>query len=124
MELKDKQKIVKTIGEADEAILKLESTIKSFESEGKSPPKSDLQLLKSIYRSIELLKIKPFAGDNVSSALWPKEFENLPNLFRMELSQFWRMLYYVIGDETRVISVIFEISNHERYNKIFGYRKK
>ena len=124
MELRDKEKIVKTIGAADLAILKLENNINTFESEGKSPPKSDVQLLNSIHRSIEMLKTNPFAGDNVQRDLWPKEFESLPNLFRMELSQFWRMLYYVIGDEVKVISIVFEISDHEKYNKIFGYRKK
>ncbi len=124
MELKDKEKIVKTIGAADLAILKLENSIGAFESEGKSPPKSDVQLLNSIHRSIDILKTNPFAGDNVQRNLWPKEFDSLPNLFRMELSQFWRMLYYVIGDEVKIISIIFEIGDHEKYNKIFGYRKK
>jgi Txe/YoeB family toxin of Txe-Axe toxin-antitoxin module len=124
MELRDKEKIVKTIGAADLAILKLENNINAFESEGKSPPKSDVRLLNSIHRSIEMLKTNPFAGDNVQRDLWPKEFESLPNLFRMELSQFWRMLYYVIGDEVKVISIVFEVSDHKKYNKIFGYRKK
>ena len=56
--------------------------------------------------------------------LWPKEFSNLPNLFRMELSQFWRLLYYVTGDDVTVISVVFEICDHDYYNKIFGYKRK
>lgn len=42
----------------------------------------------------------------------------------MELSQFWRLLYYVTGDEVRVISVVFEIIDHNKYDKLFGYRKK
>ncbi len=42
----------------------------------------------------------------------------------MELSQFWRLLYYIAGDEVKVVSVVFEICDHEHYDKIFGYRKK
>lgn len=124
MDLKDKQKIVKVIGAAETALAKLEESIHAVEAQGKTPPKADTQLLKSIQRALDLLKTKPFAGDSVSENLWPKEFGNLPNLFRMELSQFWRLLYYVAGDEIKVISVVFEICDHQHYDKIFGYKKK
>ncbi len=124
MDLKDKQKIVQTIGSADQAIVKLEENIQAAEAQGKTPAKADTQLLKSIHRIIELLKTQPFIGEPVPHDLWPKEFSTFPNLFRMELSQFWRLLYYVTGDEVRVISVIFEIGPHSQYDKIFGYRKK
>lgn len=124
MDLRDKQKIVQVIDVAELAITKLEQNVAAFKVEGKTPPKSDLQLLRSIERSLNLLKINPFAGDSIPFKLWPKEFENLPNLFRMELSQFWRLLYYITGDEVKVISVVFEICDHEDYNKIFRYKGK
>ncbi len=124
MDLKDKEKRVQIIGAADKAITQLEENIQAFEVQGKSPNKADVQLLKSIHRTLNLLKASPFVGDPVSHRLWPKEFESLPNLFRMELSQFWRLLYYVIGDEMRIISVVFEVCDHAHYDKIFGYRKK
>lgn len=124
MDLKDKQKIVQVIGAADEALTKLEESIHVVEAQGKTPPKADTQLLKSIHRVLDLLKSKPFIGEPVPHDLWPREYDNLPNLFRMELSQFWRLLYYVTGDEIRVISVVFEIGTHAHYDKIFGYRKK
>lgn len=124
MDLKDKQKIVKVIGAAENALAKLEEKTHAFEAQGKTPPKEDAQLLKSIYRALDLLKSNPFAGDNVPHNLWPKEFSDFPNLFRMELSQFWRILYYVVGDEVKVVSVVFEITDHEHYDRIFGYRKK
>lgn len=124
MELKDKQKIVKVIGAAETALAKLEEGVHAIEAQGKTPAKSDAQLLKSIARALDSLKLDPFAGDVIAHKLWPTELENLPNLFRMELSRFWRLLYYVTGDEVRVISVVFEICDHEHYDKIFGYRKK
>lgn len=124
MELKDKEKIVKVIGAADAALTKLEESVRSFEVQGKTPPKADKQLLESIKRVLDLLKTNPFAGDPVPHNLWPEEYSELPNLFRMELAQFWRLLYYVIGDEVKIISVVFEIADHEYYNKIFGYKKK
>ncbi len=124
MDLKDKQKIVKIIGSAEDALTHLETTIKSLRAQGKSPAKLDAQLLKSIHRALDLLKTKPFVGENIPQKYWPKEFFNLPNLFRMELSQFWRLLYYVTGDEVTIVSVVFEISDHKQYDNIFGYHKK
>lgn len=124
MDLKDKQKVVKVIGAADTALAKLEQGIHTLEAQGKTPPKADTQLFKSICRTLDLLKMKPFAGDPVPHDLWPKEFRHLPNLFRMELSQFWRLLYYVTGDEVTIISVVFEICEHSHYDKIFDYKKK
>lgn len=124
MELKNKKKIVKIIGNADAALQKLEQIINSYKAEGKTPSKMDIQLLNSIERVLNNLKQNPFLGDNVAKKLIPRDLQHLPNLFRIELSQFWRLLYYVTGDEIRVIAVVFEICNHEAYNKIFGYKKK
>ncbi len=124
MDLKDKQKVVKLIGAAESAFAKLEEEVHTIEAQGKTPAKEDMQLFKSIERSLNLLKANPFSGDSVAHKLWPKGFEHLPNLFRMELSQFWRLLYYVTGDEVRIVSVVFEICDHEHYDKIFGYEKK
>lgn len=124
MDLKDKEKIVKVVGDAETALTKLEESVRAVEALGKTPPKADKQLLNSIERALNLLKNNPFAGESVQYRLWPKEFSGLPNLFRMELSQFWRLLYYVTGDEVRIISVVFEIVDHDKYDKIFGYRKK
>ena len=124
MDLKDKTKLVKVLGSASAALTKLEESVHAFEAQGKSPPKADVQLLKSIQRALDLLKINSFAGDVVPHNLWPAEFEHLHNLFRMELSQYWRLLYYVTGGEVTIISVVFEIIDHGKYNKLFGYKKK
>src|SRR3989344_191007 len=82
MDLKDKTKLVKVLGSASAALTKLEESVHAFEAQGKSPPKADVQLLKSIQRALDLLKINSFAGDVVPHNLWPAEFEHLPNLFR------------------------------------------
>ena len=124
MDLKNKEKIVKVVGAAETALVKLEESVNAFEAQGKTPPKADKQLLNSIQRALDLLKANPFAGNSVPHNLWPKEFSELPNLFRMELSRFWRLLYYVTGDEVKIISVVFEISDHKHYDKIFSYKKK
>jgi len=40
------------------------------------------------------------------------------------LSNFWRMIYTVKGNDIEIISFILDIVDHNTYNKIFGYRKK
>lgn len=124
MELARKQKIVKVIGAAEAALEKLEEGIHAIQAQGKTPSKIDRQLLKSVHHALDLLKVNPFAGESVPHRLWPRNFSDLPNLFRLELSQFWRLLYYVTGNEVMVISVVFEICDHGHYDRIFGYRKK
>ena len=82
MDLKDKDKIVKLIGNADEALHKLEHNISSYKAQGKTPPKEDLQLYKSIERVLNSLKKNPFFGDCVRKQLIPKELRHLPNLLK------------------------------------------
>jgi len=120
----ERQNIYKIIGNAEEVLEKLGKIIISFEESKKTPPKQDVQLLKSINRVLGLLEENPFIGNHVPRNLWPKEYETLPNLFRMELSQFWRLLYYVQGNDVIIVSVVFEICDHDKYNDIFGYKKK
>lgn len=49
---------------------------------------------------------------------------NADKIFRVELVGFWRLLYTVIGNEARIIAFILEYMDHEKYNKVFGYKKK
>jgi len=85
------------------------------------------QLLISINNAIKNLKLNPHFGD-----LIPRKYLNsklierygTDKIFRIELVGFWRLLYTLIGDETKIIAFILEYMDHEAYNKLFGYRKK
>ena len=85
----------------------------------------EMQLLKSIKNKIELLKINPDYGDNISKKLMPNEYVikyGATNLYRIEIAHFWRMLYTIRGDQIEVICFILDIVDHNKYNKKFGYR--
>ncbi|MEK6848797.1 MAG: hypothetical protein AABX65_04160 [Nanoarchaeota archaeon] len=90
--------------------------------EGKSGTE-EMRLLRSIQQKIEFIKANPFYGDNISKNLIPKEY-NVQNLWRVELSQFWRMLYTIKGDQIEIICFILEIVNHSEYNDIFKYKRR
>ena len=80
----------------------------------------EIRLLNSIKQKIEILKKNPFYGDNIPKNLIPARY-NVPNLWRVELSNFWRMLYSIRGDQIEIICFILNILNHKEYNKLFGY---
>ncbi|MBS3071466.1 hypothetical protein J4408_00590 [Candidatus Pacearchaeota archaeon] len=79
----------------------------------------EMQLLNSIKQKIELVKSNLFYGDNIKENLIPKKYQ-VSNLWRVELSQFWRMIYTIKGDQVEIICFILDIVSHPEYNKIFG----
>jgi hypothetical protein len=81
-------------------------------------------LLRSITRTISALKHNPFYGDQIRKAQIPKQLGHLPNLWRAELANFWRMIYYIASDEHHTYVIIFEICDHQHYDGVFGYRKR
>ena len=89
-------------------------------SEGKENSE-EIQLLNSIKQKIEFIKANPFYGDNVPKNLIPGEY-NVQNLWRVELCNFWRMLYTIKGDQIEIICFVLDILNHKDYNKKFGYK--
>ena len=57
----------------------------------------------------------------------PDEYKiryGITNLFRVELPNFWRMLYTLIEGESKieVISFILDIIDHPNYDKKFRYK--
>jgi len=85
----------------------------------------EMQLLKSIKNKIEVLKLNPDYGDNISKNLIPRDYiekYQITNLYRVEIAHYWRMLYTIRGDQIEVICFILDIIDHKAYNKKFGYR--
>lgn len=84
-------------------------------------------VLRSIQRVITLLKVNPFAGDQVKKSLIPKKYKDkyeITNLWRIELANYWRLIYTIRSTEVEVISFVLNMVDHKEYNKIFMYKKK
>ena len=81
-------------------------------------------MLNSINRTTEILKSNPQFGDPVPKRLIPKSLvkEEIQNLYRVELSNFWRMLYTIEGNKVEILVVVLKIMNHKEYDKLFGYK--
>ena len=114
------------LGDAELAYKKLNALVgqqRALEKENTE----EMQLLRSINQKIQFIKANPFYGDNIKKEQIPDEYKETykaTNLFRVELSGFWRMLYTVKGDQIEVLCFILEIVDHPAYDKKFGYRKK
>src|SRR3989344_764365 len=113
------------IGEAEKEFKRLNEII-GLQIQHEKESTEEMQLLKSIKQKIEFIKLNPFYGDNIQKHLIPKEYiekYNVSNLFRTELSGFWRMIYTIKGNQAEIINFILDIINHQNYDKKFGYRK-
>lgn len=106
--------------EADEAY--------KYLSEAAKESKIERSILNSINKKMELIKANPHYGSPVPKDRIPKEYVTkyeITNLFHVELSNFWRMLYTLTNDEKEIeiIAFVLDIMDHKDYDKKFGYRK-
>jgi hypothetical protein len=114
------------LGEADKAFKKLNESVGRQLETGKENTE-EMQLLRSIRQKIDFIKSNPFYGNPIAKSLIPEEYKleyGAINLFRVELSGFWRMLYTLKGDQIEIVAFVLDIINHPAYDKKFGYRNK
>jgi mRNA-degrading endonuclease RelE of RelBE toxin-antitoxin system len=83
-------------------------------------------LLNSIKQKIEILKANPEYGTHIQKDRIPKEYirdYDVNNLWKVDLSGAWRIIYTIRGSEIEIISLILDIMNHRDYEKKFRYMK-
>ncbi len=123
-----KGKIVKVIlsRNANEELEYLKKVVREENSEGIN--NSEYQtLLRSISQKISLIKDNPQYGIHIAKKKIPVEYASrydVDNLWKVNLSGYWRMIYTITGSEVEIIALILEIINHKEYDKKFKYRKK
>ncbi len=84
-------------------------------------------LLKSIKQKIDLLRVNPEYGINIPKNRISKIYiidYDVNNLWKINLSNSWRMIYTIKGNNIEIVSLIFDLMNHKNHNKKFGYKKK
>jgi len=122
----NKQVRVILLDEADSGYKQLNKLVGQQIKEDKDNTE-EMRLLRSINQKIDFVKANPFYGNNIPKALIPKEYilrYNAKNLWRVELTNFWRMLYTIKGDQVEIICFVLDIIDHNDYSKKFGYKKK
>jgi hypothetical protein len=91
--------------------------------------KTEKTILSGLQKKIDLIKTNPHYGDPIAKKLIPTEYVikyGVTNLFRIELPNYWRMLYTLTSGESRIeiIAFVLDITDHKNYDKKFGYKKK
>lgn len=89
--------------------------------------KIDRSILNAINKKVELIKANIHYGEPIAKRLIPEEYKTkygATNLFRVELPNFWRMLYTLTNGESQIeiIAFILDVIDHKEYNKKFGYK--
>ena len=109
-------------GQAKEAFEELNRVVGEQQLHGETNSQ-EMQLLKSIRQKIELIKANPTYGDKIPHKLIPKTLD-ADNLFRVELTGYWRMLYTLAGNQVEVVAFILFVIDHPTYDQLLGYRKR
>ena len=125
MTFKGKPIKVTITGDAREEYEKLNELVGEEISKGITG--SDHQtLLNSIKQKIEFLKMNPEYGLHIQKDRIPKEYFvnfDVNNLWKVDLSGAWRMIYTIRGSQIEIIALILDLLNHRDYEKKFKYRK-
>ncbi len=125
MSFKGKQVKIVMAGDAREEYERLNGVVGSEIKKGIDS--SDHQtLFNSIKQKIEFLKENPEYGTHINKRKIPKEYikdYEVNNLWKVNLSGAWRMIYTIRGDEVEILCIMLDILNHRNYEKKFGYRK-
>lgn len=113
-------------GEAKDFFEKLKILVADETSRGRESSFHNM-LLNSIKQKIFLLREDPSYGTQIPKNKIPKEYVlayDVDNLWKINLSGGWRMIYTIRGKEVKVIALVMDIFTHEDYNKKFQYRKR
>ena len=116
---------VVVMGDAKESIEKLNAIVEEELAKGITTSGSQT-LLKSINQKIALLEANPEYGTHIPRREIPKEYlmmHNARNLWKLNLSGAWRMIYTINGDEVDIFALVIDLLSHRTYEKKFGYKK-
>jgi hypothetical protein len=84
----------------------------------------DRELFGFLTRAKEDLLNNPLCGTRIPERLIPKEYitnYGVKALWKYDLPNAWRLIYTIIGDEVKIVSVILEWMTHKEYERRFHY---
>ena len=89
---------------------------------GKSEDKA---LVSMLNRAFDALEANCHCGVYIQKkkipAYYTKKYGELPNLWKYNLNDSWRLVYFITGAGGEPLSVVLEWMNHKEYERRFGY---
>lgn len=101
-----------------------EKEFQKIKEKAKKGESDKIKLQKQIEEGIEKLKYSYKYGKHIPKKQIPKNYKQkygVENLWKLNISSFFRMIYTVRGSDIEVISIILEVIDHKEYDKKFGY---
>lgn len=118
---KGKEVLIALVGDAKKAYEALEQLV-----EEKKASDEEKKLFLSIQKTIEELKRNPQFGIHIRKQQIPSMYKReycATNLWKCNLTQFWRLIYWIEGtDDIKIINFVLDIVSHKEYNKKFKYK--
>ena len=104
-------------------------TVYKYLNEESTQSKTERTILNALHQKTSLIKANYHYGNPVAKNLIPEEYKlkyGVTNLFRVELPNYWRMLYTLTDgeNEIEIVAFVLDILDHKEYNKKFGYRAR
>ena len=85
----------------------------------------DKELVSMLNRAFDALEANCRSGVYIQKKKIPAYYTNkygeLPNLWKYNLNESWRLVYFVTGAGGEPLSVVLEWMNHKEYERRFGY---
>ncbi len=130
----EKRVSIKLVGDAKEAYLSLKKKVGEEVANGVNDSFHQT-LLKSIDDKIDILRIDYDYGIHIPKKSVARKYivrYEVTNLWKVNLSGHWRMIYTLKqpqreDTEVEILSIwldVLDIIDHEEYDKIFNYRKR
>lgn len=85
------------------------------------------KLYENIVNSISKLREDPLHSIIIKKKQIPKIYVkkyNVDNLRMLKIDPSWRLIYTIVSNEVKIISVVLEWMNHKDYEKRFNYKVK
>jgi hypothetical protein len=91
----------------------------------KDSTSEDRRLYINIEHTIGKLQDDPYRGDRIKKERIPKSYKvkyGLDNLLKINISQYWRLLYFIEAyDNKTVLVILVDFMSHPEYDRLFGY---
>jgi hypothetical protein len=105
------------------------SKVYDFLAENANNYKQERMLFNALNKKLAQVKQDPTFGQPIKKGLIPKYYRlrfAVTNLYRVELPQFWRMIYTITkqGQNIEIIAFILDVCDHKEYDKRFKYKGK
>ena len=105
------------VGLVDDSVKKkmIKMKVSTFEEQNR---------LSEINFAIDQLQHSVRTGIPIPKHLIPHQYVkryHVDNLWKYDLSNGWRLLYFVIAEQDTTIAVIIDWMSHKEYERLFGY---